>query len=123
MKELAISMGSVHKIARVARQADVINSSSLWTHFDCAVAGQFTSHGFAASLEPMLIRTVALNQLLSTRFTTTAQRSRAVALLQKFGATTRLSPRYGNWDLKNFAVTGTATPSFLRLNSTTAPAS
>ena len=40
VKELARSMGSVRKIVHVARQADVINSSSLWTHFDCAVAGR-----------------------------------------------------------------------------------
>jgi hypothetical protein len=89
---------------------------------DAAVASQFTSHGFAASLEPMLIKTVELNQLLSDRSTTTAARTKAVALLQKIGATARVSPRYGKWDLKTFAVSGTATPSFLRLNATTAPA-
>lgn len=89
---------------------------------DAAVSTQFTGHGFAASLEPMLIRTVELNQLLSARFTTTAERTRALALLQKFGAMARVSPRYGTWDLKNFAVSGTSTPSFLRVNATTAPA-
>lgn len=90
---------------------------------DAAVAAQFTVHGFSAALEPMLIRTVSLNQLLSDRFKTTAARARAVSLLQKYGATARVSPRYGTWDLKTFAVTGTAVPSFLRLKSTTAPTS
>jgi hypothetical protein len=94
---------------------------------DAAVSSQFTVHGFGPSLEPMLIKTVELNQLLSTRFATTAARARAVALLQKFGATARVSPRYGTWDAKNFVVTGTSKPSFLRLNptaaATTAPAS
>jgi glycosyltransferase involved in cell wall biosynthesis len=40
--ELGTTVRSVRRIAAVARQAnaDVINSSSLWTHFDCAVAGR-----------------------------------------------------------------------------------
>jgi glycosyltransferase involved in cell wall biosynthesis len=38
-KELTASLRSVAKIAKMGRQVDVINSSSLWTHFDCAVAG------------------------------------------------------------------------------------
>jgi len=32
----------VRHITRAVRGADVINSSSLWTHFDCAVAGRLT---------------------------------------------------------------------------------
>jgi glycosyltransferase involved in cell wall biosynthesis len=38
--ELVATMRSVRKIARAARQVDIINSSSLWTHFDCALAGR-----------------------------------------------------------------------------------
>jgi glycosyltransferase involved in cell wall biosynthesis len=39
-KELAITARSVRRIAKVAREADVINSSSLWTHLDSSLAGK-----------------------------------------------------------------------------------
>ena len=35
-----MSLRSVRRIVRMGRQVDIINSSSLWTHFDCAVAGR-----------------------------------------------------------------------------------
>jgi len=38
--ELLATARSVTKIARAARGADIVNSSSLWTHFDCAAAGR-----------------------------------------------------------------------------------
>jgi hypothetical protein len=94
----------------------------LGTSTDAGVSAQFTAHGFATSLEPMLIKTVELNQLLGTRFATTAARARAVASLQKFGQTVRVSPQYGKWDVKSLSVTGVSTPSFLRLNPTATPA-
>jgi glycosyltransferase involved in cell wall biosynthesis len=40
VSELLASVRSVRAIAGAAREADIINSSSLWTHFDCAVAGR-----------------------------------------------------------------------------------
>ncbi len=39
-REAVASMRSIRRIAAMARQVDIINSSSLWTHFDCAVAGR-----------------------------------------------------------------------------------
>jgi glycosyltransferase involved in cell wall biosynthesis len=39
-RELGVTLRAVRRIARVASEADVINSSSLWTHFDSAVAGR-----------------------------------------------------------------------------------
>jgi glycosyltransferase involved in cell wall biosynthesis len=39
-KETAITARSVRRIAKVAKEGDVLNSSSLWTHFDTAVAGR-----------------------------------------------------------------------------------
>ena len=39
-REMAVSAGSVARIARLARRVDLVASSSLWTHFDCAVAGR-----------------------------------------------------------------------------------
>jgi len=39
-RELAATVRSVRAIARVAREADIVISSSLWTHLDCAVAGR-----------------------------------------------------------------------------------
>jgi glycosyltransferase involved in cell wall biosynthesis len=41
-RELGATLRSVRAIASVARPADIVNSSSLWTHFDCAVAGRLT---------------------------------------------------------------------------------
>jgi glycosyltransferase involved in cell wall biosynthesis len=38
--ELVASLRSVRRIARMGRQVDIIHSSSLWTHFDCALAGR-----------------------------------------------------------------------------------
>ena len=83
---------------------------------DATVAAQFARHGFAPSLEPMLVKTAELNQLLSSRFTTTAARTRADAAYRSLGSTVRVSPRYGTWDLKTLSVSGMSTPSFLRLN-------
>jgi len=40
--ETFATLRSVREIARAARGADIINSSSLWTHLDCAVAGRLT---------------------------------------------------------------------------------
>jgi len=40
VKELGTTLRSARKIAKVARGVDVITSSSLWTHFDCALAGR-----------------------------------------------------------------------------------
>lgn len=83
---------------------------------DAAVAAQFAGHGFAPSLEPMLVKTAELNQVISTRFTTTAARNRALASFQALGAEVRVSPGYGSWDAKTLSVSGVSTPSFLRLN-------
>ena len=40
MSELMVSLRSVRRIVRMGRQVDILHSSSLWTHLDCAVAGQ-----------------------------------------------------------------------------------
>jgi len=40
VRELGTTFSSVRRIAHVARAGDVINSSSLWTHVDCALAGR-----------------------------------------------------------------------------------
>jgi glycosyltransferase involved in cell wall biosynthesis len=39
-KELTSSLRSMRSIAKMGSQVDIIHSSSLWTHFDCAVAGR-----------------------------------------------------------------------------------
>jgi glycosyltransferase involved in cell wall biosynthesis len=40
VKELGTTLRTVRRIAKAAKEGDVINSSSLWTHFDCALAGR-----------------------------------------------------------------------------------
>jgi glycosyltransferase involved in cell wall biosynthesis len=40
--ETMVTLRSVREIARAARGSDIINSSSLWTHLDCALAGRLT---------------------------------------------------------------------------------
>ncbi|MGH9018552.1 MAG: glycosyltransferase family 4 protein [Acidimicrobiales bacterium] len=40
VRETGASLRSVRAIAAMARGVDIVNSSSLWTHFDCALAGR-----------------------------------------------------------------------------------
>jgi len=73
-RELGASLVSVGRIAGVARRGQVIASTSLWTHLDCALAGRLTGRPVVLDLHDIVRRG------LGRRLLTTAARLAAVTV-------------------------------------------
>ncbi len=54
LKEVATTGGSVRRLARLARGVDAVHSNSLWTHLDCAVAGQIARRPVVLELHDLV---------------------------------------------------------------------
>ncbi|HXQ44754.1 MAG TPA: glycosyltransferase family 4 protein [Acidimicrobiales bacterium] len=59
------TLRSVRRIARTARAVDVVHSNSLWTHFDCAVAGRLARRPVVLDLHD-IVRPGVGRRLLTT---------------------------------------------------------
>ena len=53
-KEMATTVRSARQLARLARQADVIHSNSLWIHLDCALAGRISRRPVVLELHDLV---------------------------------------------------------------------
>ena len=53
-KEIATTARSSRQLARLARQADVIHSNSLWIHLDAAVAGRLARRPVVLELHDLV---------------------------------------------------------------------
>jgi glycosyltransferase involved in cell wall biosynthesis len=53
-KEMATTVRSARQLARMARQADVVHSNSLWIHLDCAVAGRMARRPVVLELHDLV---------------------------------------------------------------------
>ncbi len=52
--EMATTVRSARQVARLARQADVVHSNSLWIHLDCALAGRMARRPVVLELHDLV---------------------------------------------------------------------
>ena len=53
-QEIGTTVRSARRLARLARQADVIHSNSLWNHLDCALAGRLSRRPVVLELHDLV---------------------------------------------------------------------
>ncbi len=86
------------------------------------VTDYYTQHGFSQAMGELVLQSLTLQQVLSTRASTTSGND-LIALVRKLNVPVTVSPRYGSWNAANLALdSGGGLPSFLSLQ-TSAPAS
>ena len=51
---MATTGGSARRLARLARDADVVHSNSLWSHLDCALAGRIARRPVVLELHDLV---------------------------------------------------------------------
>ena len=54
LKEVATTVGSARRLARLARDADAVHSNSLWSHLDCALAGRMARRPVVLELHDLV---------------------------------------------------------------------